>query len=99
PLPIRQNFTKFLRDHRPAAIDRSYPRSVTDRRQLAKAIAALGRGDEFLVTPARSVTRSTWDLLNVLANVANKAASVFVRPPMLTRLWLAYVKRVALSHS
>jgi len=48
--------------------------AVTDRRQLAKAIAALGAGDVLLVTRLDRLARSTRDLLNVLATVAEKGA-------------------------
>src|SRR5689334_22431001 len=46
----------------------------TDRKQLAKAIAALVAGDVLLVTRLDRLARSTRDLLNVLAAVADKAA-------------------------
>jgi DNA invertase Pin-like site-specific DNA recombinase len=47
---------------------------VTDRRQLAKAIAALSSGDVLLVTRLDRLARSTRDLLNVLATVADRGA-------------------------
>lgn len=40
--------------------------AVTDRKQLARAIAALGPGDVLLVTRLDRLARSTRDLLNVL---------------------------------
>jgi DNA invertase Pin-like site-specific DNA recombinase len=43
--------------------------TVTDRRQLAKAIASLREGDVLLVTRLDRLARSTRDLLNVLARV------------------------------
>jgi DNA invertase Pin-like site-specific DNA recombinase len=46
----------------------------TDRKQLAKPIAALGAGDVFLVTRPDRLARSTRDLLNVLATVSDKGA-------------------------
>jgi DNA invertase Pin-like site-specific DNA recombinase len=46
----------------------------TDRRQLAKAIAALAVGDVLLVTRLDRLARSTRDLLNVLATVSEKQA-------------------------
>jgi DNA invertase Pin-like site-specific DNA recombinase len=46
----------------------------TDRRELAKAIAALGSGDVLLVTRLDRLARSTRDLLNVLAIVSEKGA-------------------------
>src|SRR5689334_13150316 len=45
-----------------------------DRKQLAKAIGALREGDVLLVTRLDRLARSTRDLLNVLAAVADKAA-------------------------
>jgi len=47
---------------------------VTDRRQLAKAIASLASGDVLLVTRLDRLARSTRDLLNVLATVAERGA-------------------------
>jgi DNA invertase Pin-like site-specific DNA recombinase len=46
----------------------------TDRRELGKAIAALGVGDVLLVTRLDRLARSTRDLLNVLAMVSEKGA-------------------------
>jgi DNA invertase Pin-like site-specific DNA recombinase len=46
----------------------------TDRKQLAKAIATLAPGDVLLVTRLDRLARSTRDLLNVLAAVAEKGA-------------------------
>jgi DNA invertase Pin-like site-specific DNA recombinase len=48
--------------------------AVTERKALAKAIAALGAGDVLLVTRLDRLARSTRDLLNVLASVAEKGA-------------------------
>ena len=48
--------------------------AVTDRRQLAKAIAVLGAGDVLLVTRLDRLARSTRDLLNALATVSEKGA-------------------------
>jgi DNA invertase Pin-like site-specific DNA recombinase len=48
--------------------------AVTDRRQLAKAIAALSEGDVLLVTRLDRLARSTRDLLNVLASVSDRGA-------------------------
>jgi DNA invertase Pin-like site-specific DNA recombinase len=44
----------------------------SDRRQLQRAIDALGGGDVLLVTRLDRLARSTRDLLNVLATVAEK---------------------------
>jgi DNA invertase Pin-like site-specific DNA recombinase len=46
----------------------------TDRRQLLRAIQALGSGDVLLVTRLDRLARSTRDLLNVLATVTEKGA-------------------------
>jgi DNA invertase Pin-like site-specific DNA recombinase len=46
----------------------------TDRKQLAKAIAALSSSDVLLVTRLDRLARSTRDLLNVLATVSEKGA-------------------------
>jgi DNA invertase Pin-like site-specific DNA recombinase len=48
--------------------------AVTDRRQLARAIGALGPGDVLLVTRLDRLARSTRDLLNVLDAVAKAGA-------------------------
>jgi DNA invertase Pin-like site-specific DNA recombinase len=46
----------------------------SDRKALAKAIAALGPGGVLLVTRLDRLARSTRDLLNVLATVSDKGA-------------------------
>src|SRR5271170_6963033 len=48
--------------------------AVTDRKALAKAIAALGVGDVLLVTRQDRLARSTRDLLNVLDAVGKAGA-------------------------
>ena len=48
--------------------------AVTDRKALAKAIAALGFGDVLLVTRLDRLARSTRDLLNVLDSVSKAGA-------------------------
>jgi DNA invertase Pin-like site-specific DNA recombinase len=48
--------------------------TATDRKALAKAIAALNAGDVLLVTRLDRLARSTRDLLNVLASVSEKGA-------------------------
>jgi DNA invertase Pin-like site-specific DNA recombinase len=48
--------------------------AVTDRKALAKAIAALGPGDVLLVTRLDRLAGSTRDLLNVLDAVAKAGA-------------------------
>jgi len=52
--------------------------AVTDRRQLARAIAALAPGDVLLVTRLDRLARSTRELLNTLDSVAKAGAA---RPP------------------
>jgi DNA invertase Pin-like site-specific DNA recombinase len=47
----------------------------TDRPQLRKAIAALGKGDVLLVTRLDRLARSTRDLLNVLHDVGECGAA------------------------
>src|SRR5688572_17755242 len=47
----------------------------SDRRQLTRAIAALGNGDNLVVTRLDRLARSTRDLLNVLATIAEKGAT------------------------
>ena len=46
----------------------------TDRRQLREAIAALEAGDVLLVTRLDRLARSTRDLLNTLAQIAERGA-------------------------
>ena len=48
--------------------------AVTERKALARAIAALGPGDALLVTRLDRLARSTRDLLNVLDAVAKPGA-------------------------
>ena len=48
--------------------------AITDRKQLARAIAALTCGDLLIVTKLDRLARSTRDLLNTLAAVADKQA-------------------------
>src|ERR1700751_4215060 len=48
--------------------------AVTERRALARAIAALGPGDVLVVTRLDRLARSTRDLLNVLDAVAKAGA-------------------------
>jgi DNA invertase Pin-like site-specific DNA recombinase len=48
--------------------------AVTDRKALAKAIAALGQGDVLLVTRLDRLARSTRDLLNTLDAIAKRGA-------------------------
>jgi DNA invertase Pin-like site-specific DNA recombinase len=48
--------------------------AVTDRKALARAIAALGSGDVLLVTRLDRLARSTRDLLNVLDTIGKAGA-------------------------
>jgi DNA invertase Pin-like site-specific DNA recombinase len=48
--------------------------SITDRKQLGKALAALGAGDVLLVTRLDRLARSTRDLLNILDTVSEAGA-------------------------
>src|SRR6516225_2755400 len=61
-----------------AGADRVYSEkvsgAVTDRKALAKAIAALQSGDTLLVCRLDRLARSTRDLLNVLATVSDRGA-------------------------
>jgi DNA invertase Pin-like site-specific DNA recombinase len=51
------------------------PGAVTDRPALAKALAALGNGDVLVVCKLDRLARSTRDLLNTLAAIADAGAS------------------------
>jgi DNA invertase Pin-like site-specific DNA recombinase len=46
--------------------------AVTDRKALARAMAALGPGDVLMVTRLDRLARSTRDLLNALATIGDK---------------------------
>jgi len=48
--------------------------AVTERKALARAIAALGPGDLLLVTKLDRLARSTRDLLNTLQAITDKGA-------------------------
>jgi DNA invertase Pin-like site-specific DNA recombinase len=48
--------------------------TVTDRKALAKAVAALADGDVLLVTKLDRLARSTRDLLNTLAAIGDRGA-------------------------
>ena len=47
----------------------------SDRKQLARAIESLGKGDVLVVTRLDRLARSTRDLLNVLGSIAEKGCS------------------------
>jgi DNA invertase Pin-like site-specific DNA recombinase len=61
-----------------AGADRLFSEKISgarsDRKELARAIAALAPGDVLLVTRLDRLARSTRDLLNVLASVSDKGA-------------------------
>src|ERR1700704_5016561 len=61
-----------------AGADKAYAEKVsgvvTDRRELAKAIASLTCGDVLIVTKLDRLARSTRDLLNTIATVSDKGA-------------------------
>src|SRR5262245_47773316 len=63
---------------RAAGAERTYAEKIsgakTNRRQLQLAIEALGTGDVLVVTRLDRLARSTRDLLNVLATIADKGA-------------------------
>ena len=46
----------------------------TDRRELARSLKSLGKGDTLLVTRLDRLARSTRDLLNTLATITGKGA-------------------------
>ena len=48
--------------------------ALTERAQLRRAIASLSKGDVVLVTRLDRLARSTRDLLNILAEIAQKGA-------------------------
>jgi DNA invertase Pin-like site-specific DNA recombinase len=57
----------------------------TDRAQLAKAPAALGTGDTLVVCKLDSLARSTRDLLNALAAIAEGGATFQISRRSLVR--------------
>jgi DNA invertase Pin-like site-specific DNA recombinase len=48
--------------------------AIRDRNQLTRALTALSKGDVLLVTRLDRLARSTRDLLNILASIAEKGA-------------------------
>ncbi len=48
--------------------------AITDRKQLGRAMTALGRGDVLVVTRLDRLARSTRDLLNTLGAIAEKGS-------------------------
>jgi DNA invertase Pin-like site-specific DNA recombinase len=62
--------------------------AVTDRKQLTKAIAALGSGDVLLVTRLDRLARSTRDLLNILDQISKALSSgLSLMHGPIPRLW------------
>src|SRR5258707_206346 len=55
--------------------------TVTDRRGLARAIAALGEGDTLLVTRLDRLARSTRDPLNTRPTIADKSGALQLHLP------------------
>jgi DNA invertase Pin-like site-specific DNA recombinase len=64
---------------RSAGVEKVYSEKVsgvvTDRPALKKAIGALGNGDVLIVTKLDRLARSTRDLLNTLAAIADRGAA------------------------
>jgi DNA invertase Pin-like site-specific DNA recombinase len=75
---VQQDYEGQLAALKAAGVDKVFVEkisgAVTDRQQLAKAIASLGDGDVLVVTKLDRLARSNRDLLNILATVADKGA-------------------------
>ncbi len=73
-----QSLTAQLAELKAAACARIYQEKISgvraDRKQLARLIAALDKGDVLVVTRLDRLARSTRDLLNLLGAVAEKGA-------------------------
>ena len=73
-----QSLEAQVRELRTAGAGRVYREkisgAVSDRAQLRRVLAALGKGDVLLVTRLDRLARSTRDLLNTLAAIAEKGA-------------------------
>ena len=75
-----QSLTAQMAELKAAECERIFQEKVSgaraDRKQLARLIAQLDKGDVLVVTRLDRLARSTRDLLNVLGAVAEKGASV-----------------------
>jgi DNA invertase Pin-like site-specific DNA recombinase len=73
-----QSLTAQMAELKAAKCERIFQEKVSgaraDRKQLARLIAQLDKGDVLVVTRLDRLARSTRDLLNVLASVAEKGA-------------------------
>jgi DNA invertase Pin-like site-specific DNA recombinase len=73
-----QSLDAQVRELTAAGVERIYREkvsgAVTERAQLRKALASMERGDVLVVTRLDRLARSTRDLLNTLAAVADKVA-------------------------
>jgi DNA invertase Pin-like site-specific DNA recombinase len=73
-----QSLTAQMAELKAAKCERIFQEKVSgaraDRKQLARLIAQLDKGDVLVVTRLDRLARSTRDLLNVLASVAEKDA-------------------------
>ena len=73
-----QSVDAQVRQLRDAGAEKIFPETAsgakTDRRELARALRALGDGDTLLVTRLDRLARSTRDLLNILDTIAKAGA-------------------------
>jgi len=71
-----QSVDAQVRQLRDAGAEKIFPETAsgakTDRRELARALRALGDGDTLLVTRLDRLARSTRDLLNILARLMQR---------------------------
>lgn len=69
-----QSLEAQARELRAAGAGRVYREKISDRAQLRRVLAGLGKGDVLLVTRLDRLARSTRDLLNTLAAIAEKGS-------------------------